>query len=185
LKGSTKRAFSILIASVFFIAAVAVYAYLIKPTYQSINVKRGELYTKTTQLSDYKNTIGQMQKLLAAYENLSQAQQSASLMLPNDSSIPQATYQISGLALISGLNLQSISLKELAATPSTSLLKGMGTLRFNVKLSGTYESMKSFLQNLGANIRIFNINSIKVEKSGNISNVFTFNFELDTYYQIK
>jgi Tfp pilus assembly protein PilO len=185
MKGSTKRAFSILIASIFFIAGIGVYVYLIKPAYQDINLKRGELYTKTTQLSDYKNTISQMQKLLATYESLSQAQQSVSLMLPNDSSIPQAAYQISGLASMSGLNLQSMSLKELATTPSTALLKGMSTLRFSVKMTGTYESMKSFLQNLASNIRVFNVNTIKVEKLGNLSNVFTFNFELDAYYQTK
>lgn len=183
MKGSTKRAFSILLASVFFIAAVGVYAYLIKPSYQEVSRKRGELYTKTTQLGDYKTTISQMQKLLAAYDDLSQAQQSISLMLPLETSIPQAVYQISGLASMSGLNLQSASIKELAMTPSAGLLKGMGTLRFNVKLSGTYESMKQFLQNLGANIRIFNVNNIKVEKLGNVPNVFSFNFELDAYYQ--
>lgn len=183
MKGSTKRAFSILIATLFFIAALGVYAYLIKPAYQDINEKRGELYTKTSQLSDYKNTVTQMQKLLAAYDNLAQAQDSVSLMLPVSPSIPQAIYQISSLASGNGLSFQSASVKELAIAPTVGLVKGKGTLRFNVKLNGTYESLRSFLGNLETNVRVFNVNSIKIEKFGTLANTFNFNLEIDSYYQ--
>ncbi len=175
-----------MIATLLFMATLGIYVSLIKPAYQDIDQIRGQLYTKNSQLNDYKNTISQMQTLLAQYDNLSQAQQSVSLMLPTQPSIPEAVFQISGIAGVSGLNLQSLSVKELAITPSISpLIKGMSTLRFSTKLTGTYESLKAFLQNMSANIRIFNINTVKVEKLGTTSNVFNFNIDIDAYYQTK
>lgn len=186
MKGSTKRALSILIATLLFLATLGIYVSLIKPAYQDIDQARGQLFTKSSQLSDYKNTISQMKTLLAQYDNLSQAQQSVSLMLPNQPSIPEALFQINGIAGVSGLSLQSLSVKELAITPSASILvKGMTTLRFSTKLTGTYESLKTFLQNLNANIRIFNINTIKVEKLGVTPNLFNFNIDINAYYQAK
>ena len=166
--------------------SLVVYIYLIKPSYQGIDQKRGELAAKNNQLNDYKNTVDQIQKLLAAYDNLSQAQQSVSMMMPTEASIPQVVYQINGIAGISGLGLQSVSVKELAVTPSmSSLVKNMATLRFNTKLVGTYEALKAFINGLETNIRIFNISSINVEKLGTAANIFSFNINIDTYYQTK
>lgn len=184
MRGSTKRALSILIAAIMFVAAFSVYVYFIKPSYSEISKKRGQLYTKQNQLKDYKTVVGQIQKLLAAYKDLSDAQKSVSQMIPKEPMAPEAINQISGLAVLSGLNLQSLTIKELSVSQGNSpLIKGWGVLRMNVRLGGTYESMKAFLNNVESNIRIFNVNSIKLDKAGITPNVFSYNFEIDSFYQ--
>lgn len=183
MRGSTKRAFSILIAAIMLVVSFAVYVYLIKPSYQEISKKRGQLFTKQNQLKEYKSAVGQIQKLLAAYKDFAEIQKSVSQMIPTEPMIPHAMNQINGIASLSGLSLQSMTIKELSVSLGTSLVKGRGTLRINARLGGTYESMKAFLNNIESNVRIFNINSIKLDKAGSTPNVFSFNFEIDTFYQ--
>ncbi|NCO15499.1 MAG: hypothetical protein GW899_01980, partial [Parcubacteria group bacterium] len=74
----------------------------------------------------------------------------------------------------------------LAIKPSDQpgLVKGLGILRYNFRLTGTYDGLKSFLQAVETNISLMDLVSLKIEPAtksakGNLS--YTVN--MDTYYQ--
>ncbi|MDI6717797.1 MAG: type 4a pilus biogenesis protein PilO [Patescibacteria group bacterium] len=187
MKNSFKRVLSILISVVLLIGSVLIYSNLIKTAYEEAKAQKSELISKEKQYDDMQNIVNQTQNLFSFYQDSAQAQNSISAILPVNSAVPQAVYQISGIAAKNGLRLQTIGSKELAITPSLipSLIKGVGTLRFSGQLAGSYESFKSFMLDMESNARLFNFSSLKLEKYGGSTgaNSLNYNFEIDAYYQ--
>lgn len=183
MRQSFKGSFSIILAAVFFIGALFIYADFIKPTYSDIKNKQGEKSQKEAEYNKFKTLFEQNQQILSSFENYQNLYNSILIMLPTNPNISQAIYQINGIASASGMSIKSISTSEAAITPSSStLIGGRGTTKINLKLNGTYESFKAFLERVETNIRIFRVSSIRVEKFG-ASNFLDFNMELDAFYQ--
>lgn len=188
MRPSTKRLFGIFIALLFLIGSIFVYASMIKPALEEIDELRGKLASRTDILENYGKAVKQLQNLLTQYQETTDVQQQVSLALPIGQNIPQAVNQIVGIASINNLAIQSIGLQQLAIKPATApLVKGIGTLRMNVRLAGSYQSFKSFLKNLETNITLLDTTSLKIEvqkeKSGNL--FLTYTMSIDTYYQVK
>ena len=108
------------------------------------------------------------------------------MILPLEQNTSQGVYQISGLAGFSNLTVELLSVQQLAIKPSIQpgLVKGLGILRYNFRLTGTYEGFKSFLQAMETNISLMDLVNLKVEPAvkpakGN----FSYTINMDTYYQ--
>ncbi len=184
MKHSLKRFSAIIIALAFIVGAIIIYSNFIKPTYDGIKMKQGELAKKESVIKEQKEIFGKFQKIFSTYQNYGDVSKNISLALPLNPNVSEEVFQLSSLALLNKLDFQSIDTKELAITPSASqLIKSKGTLRSNIKLTGGYESFKAYLDNLETNIRILSINSLRVEKMTNVSDLFNYNLEVDVYYQ--
>lgn len=184
MKHSFKGSFSIVIAALLFVVALFVYSSLIKPTYAEIKNKQGEKTQKENEYDKFKTLFDQNQQILTSFQNYQNLYNSILIMLPTNPNISQAVYQINGIASASNIVVKSISTSETAINPSASaLIGGRGATRISIKLSGTYESFKSFLERAETNMRIFRVNNIRAEKFG-VSNILDFNVELDAFYQI-
>ncbi len=186
MRPSSKRALSLLASMIFFIGSLVIYVNFIKPTYDKIDLLRGELETKRQQYGDYKNIIDRLRPVFDSFQSASQLQQSFSSMLPTNPMVPQAVAQINGLARASLMSINSININELAvASQKTSLLKGAGIIDLNLAMnSNSYESIKSFLQNTESNIRIFDVKRINVSKKDN-TNSFSVSLDVYGYYQVQ
>jgi len=186
MRASSKRFTSILLAILMFIASLFIYSSLILPAYSEIINLRAEVVSRTQLVTEEEASIGQVQKLLSEYQDVAAIQDTISLILPVSQNVALGVSQISGLSKINNLIIDSLSMQELAIKPSTqsNLVKGIGTLRFNFHLIGSYENFKAFLQNLETNITLIDLASLKVDSGSKVGgNIFSYNITADMYYQ--
>jgi len=187
MRASTKRTLSMLISIALLVGAVFVYSSMIKPAYSEIKSLRSEVVSRLEIINENQAYISQVQNLLNEYQNISQLQSAISILLPDEQNLAQALNQISGLIGISGLSPQKASANQLAIRSSlgSSVVKKIGTLRFEVETSGNYPNFKDFLQKLETNMGVFDVVSIKIEPPGRSAGVGIFNYTtvIDSYYQ--
>ena len=185
MKHSTKRIFSIFLSAIFIIAALIIFAGFIKPAYKTITEKRSEVMAREKILAEAETVISQVKPILSDYQNLSELQGKISLSLPQDPSLASALYQLFYLGSNSGLSIESINVLESPVSPSaeSGLFKGTGTLSFVLKTIGSYEALELFLAKAETNLRIFDLEILKIEKAGEKTpNIFNFNIGVNTYY---
>lgn len=187
MKASTKRILSLLGIAVLLVAALAVYANLVRPEYRTVAELRGALSAKTRLLEDQGKVIAQVQDLLAQYQGVAQLQDTISLALPAEESVSSVFQQINAVAKANGQSIQALGLTALAIKPAASEVpwsKGLGTLRINFRLLGSYAGFKNFLRALETNIRVMDLFSLKMERAGRANqDLFFYNLVVDTYYQ--
>ncbi len=188
MKASTKRLISIFMSALFLISAVAVYSYLIKPVYKDIQTKRGEWNAVKTILEQERFYLDKAKQFFSQYNEALNSQKDISAILPSDIQLAEATNQFVNIANISNLEISKFSSKSAAIKPSVnSSVKSIGVVKFNVTLSGDYESFNSFLERIETNIRIFSVDSVKINSQSfgaNLKNMI-YTLEIETYYQTK
>jgi len=185
MKYSNLRMFSIFLSAVFVIGALMIFAMFIKPAYKTIAEKRSEVASRESILGQTKAVTSQVKNILSEYQNLSELQNEISLSFPQDSSVASALYQVTSLASGSGLNIESVNVLESSIVPSkednSSLIKGTGILNFLLRASGSYETLSLFLTKAENNVRIFDLDTLRIDKTG-ASNFFDFIIGVNTYY---
>lgn len=184
MKNSTKRIISIFISLILFIASLIVYVYLIKPSYGGVLKKKGELAAKEKQYQEYKGIIDKVKETVESYQNsYGDARGSISLILPSSPEISRLVAQISGLSSGNSLALQNLGAREgnLIISKEPGLVKNIGTVKITFNLSGSYEGIRAFLDGIEKNVRIFDVNDVKIQKTS--GNVLSVNFDVDAYYQ--
>ena len=192
MKASSKRILSILASGFFFIMAVVIYALFIRPEYDNVQRLRSEVASRMQALEQQKDVVKQIQRLLQEYQGVARLQETLSLALPQESGVAEALNQLNGAAQIGGLAIQSAGVQSLAIRPSSAPIKsakGIGTLRFNAKISGDYDQIKRFLQMLETNIRLMDVKSLKIESGVDPTQKsvqkYLYNITVDAYYQVK
>jgi len=189
MKASNKRILSILTAILMIIASLFVYSSLIRPVYSEIKNLRSEVASRLDLINRNKASIEQVQKLLSEYQSISQAEEMTSLVLSSGQNISQAVNQIVGLADLNGLSIELLAVQQLAIKPSNqpNLVKGVGILRFNLRLAGSYEKFKSFIGNLETNINLMDLANLKIESGAKTKtgDSFSYTMIVDSYYQAK
>ena len=192
MKASSKRILSILASGFFFIMAVVIYALFIRPEYDNVQRLRSEVASRAQAVEQQKDVVKQIQRLLQEYQGVARLQETLSLALPQESGVAEALNQLNGAAQIGGLAIQSAGVQSLAIRPSSASIKsakGIGTLRFNAKISGDYDQIKRFLQMLETNIRLMDVKSLKIESGVDPTQKsvqkYLYNITVDAYYQVK
>ncbi len=187
MQPSAKRALSILLSAALLITSLVIYATLISPEYERVNQLRGELESKTLFLEEERTAITQVQNLIAQYQSVSRLGESLSLALPNEESVSSVIAQINAMAGSSGVLVQSVGINNLPIKPPVSRLssaRGLGTLRLQLDLAGSYSGIKRFLQLLETNIRIMDVRSLTIGLAGRPDqDIYLYTLTVDTYYQ--
>ena len=188
MKSSTKRFVSILLSLLILIASIFVYSTLIRPAYSEIEKLRAQAGGKTQLLEQQQSSTKQIQSLLSQYQDVLKVEDTISSILPLSPSVASGINQITGLSKINNLAIDLLSIEETAIKPSeqSSLVRGVGALKFNFHLIGSYENFKAFLQNLETNITLMDLTNLKMEpavrtKTG--ENRFSYTLNVNTYYQ--
>ncbi|MBI3638589.1 hypothetical protein HY227_02490, partial [Candidatus Wolfebacteria bacterium] len=129
MKGSTKRVFSILVSIALIIGSLLVFSSLIKPEYEEVVKRRAEVEARISASDEYKNSTKNVEKLLKEFQNIDQFKENISMVLPVDQNFPQAMNQITGLASINKINVESLSIERTAIKPTANAdtVKGVGT----------------------------------------------------------
>ncbi len=172
---------------VFIIAAMGVFSYLIAPTYDEINTKRAEVRSRLSLKDEYQKSLDRIQELKNKYQNVVESKTKISYILPPSHNTAEVVNQISNLALVNRLTLDSLSVQRgsMRSASNSKASNGVATLRFNVNVTGAYENFKSYLTNLETNINLMDMSDLKIQSNVGVSGAtgFSYAFILDTYYQ--
>lgn len=189
MRASTKRILSIFFSIFLSVAAALVYIKMIQPTYDEIQGLRGKIQARQNLLAQQKNAVSQLTNLQNELQNqnIAQFQEAISLVFPLTENMPQALSQIETIAQTNGLNVQSITFSYQPLKPSaakTEIAKGIGTLRFRLKLLGSYEAIKEFVKTIETNVRLIDVAELKLNRSGQPGqNLYLAEITADCYYQ--
>ena len=190
---------------VLLVASLMTYFQFITPAYDETQQIKSKQLGRSFFLKEEQSTIEKVQGLISSYQTQGQIQNAVSLSLPTNPDIGGALAQIYGISKNSGLVFQSASISSLsiqsvdsgaplrdgtgesvAVAPSFSLQKPIGSVSFNVRLNGSYEGLKDFLDLLQTNIRIFDVKTLSISPAGaSGASIGIFNYDLSVvaYYQ--
>jgi len=189
MRASTKRAFSLLISSGFIVLALVVYITFTQPAYNTISGLQSDLDSKIKILADTKAALLGVDKLKIEYKQNEKKIDTLSLALPSEEAVSSIVAQINNRTEANGLIVQSIGINYLpikSPTGSLSLARGVGTLQLDLRIFGSYNSFKRFLQDLERNVKIMDVRGLRLESAGRPDqDLYAFNLTVDTYYQPK
>jgi Tfp pilus assembly protein PilO len=192
MKYLSKRFISILLSFTFIAIALVLYVNFIKPAYADIKKDQGKLNAITSKNQEYKDVFGKLKGVLDELKKSPDLQNRVSMVLPLSANTPDSLNQITSIASANGLTISSAELIEAPAIPtpidasgSASIVKGIGVIRNNIRISGTYAQIKSFLQGVESGVRISSIKSMRIDRSSTITNTdsYAVALEVETYYQ--
>ena len=183
MKSSTKRILNILLAMVLLAAAVFVYTYMIKPIYAEISGLRDKSATLNQTLNNYEGLNAKFQEIFAQYQNLGDLEKQLSMIFPSKLDAAYAASQISGITQKNKLDLMSLSTRQLAIRPGTNSVKGIGTLRMEIKLAGEYADFQNFIKDMESNIMISELVSLRIEKQKVGKSSILYTLTTDAFYQ--
>lgn len=186
MKPSTYRILSILGSVVLFSAAIFAYTSFIQPAYREIRTLQDKRQSSEDLLKRQENAMVAVKQLSDKYQSLTDLRDVLSMSLPLGERIPEIINQFQGIAQADKIIIESLSLQYLpmVSAPADSGVESLGTIKIMARVSGPYKSINSFLDALQNNVRIMDINSIKVERGVARGNdMLTYNLTVDTYYQ--
>ena len=187
MRASNKRALSLLLSAALIVVSFVIYASFIRPEYEAIRLLRGELRAKTEAIEQQNALIAQVQQRFQEYQEVSRFSDTLSLALPEEASVSSVMAQVNAIAQASGLSLQSVGINYLTVSPPTGRLssaRGIGTLRLNLRLLGSYAGVKRFLQTMETNIRLMDVQTLQITPVGKSNqDLYLYNITVDTYYQ--
>lgn len=193
MKQATKRLISFLVGLTALAGAFAVYLYAIVPAYETAQKTKSEILSRSGFIETQQKVIAEVKNKIAEYSGNVQAQEVVSLSLPLSANTADALAQINGILGNNGLSPQAISLSAAPVNqPATrprpgetaSLVKDTGILGFKIRLTGSYESFKSFLNMLETNVRILDVQNAVVQPAGKPNqDLYAFDLTVATYYQ--
>lgn len=193
MKYLSKRFASILLSFTFFAFSLVLYANFISPTYSTIKVEQGKLIAARQKNAEYTNIFTRLKQASSIFQRSPEMRDRISMAFPLAANIPNSMNQLSVIASANGLSVVSIDITSAPIVPSSSakagqssLVKGVGVLKNSIRLSGTYEQLRAFLQGVETGVRIASISSVKIDKVPNpiIPGLLNITVEVETYYQI-
>lgn len=185
------RATTLLLAFGLLIMALLVYAFFVKNAYQKIAQLRGTILLTEQELNRKQNAIDQAKELFQQYQGVSEVRALVARSLPLEPETPRATAQILELANRNALAIESIAYENPKINPGArgDFAFGYGQIRLKLDMVGTYENFKSFVKDVEASLRLFDIEKIDLsardEKLLAQQQMLKYQVEISLYYQSK
>jgi len=195
-----------IIALLFLVAAAAIFFDAIEPEYATVQSSRGQEESEQALLVNEQQLAKQVQGIVSTYQNQTAQAQEVALAMPIGQDNAEALAQIYGIAANSGLTIQSVAVSAqssaASATPAApagtsvaahaaTVVKPKGSLSFQITGVGSYGSLKTFLQGIENNVRVFDVTGIGISPVASISgpalittqDLFTYTITAVAYYQ--
>ncbi len=179
--------------AVFSFLAISLFAwYAIRPTAQTIIFLRREIADKTVLNERMENKITALIEAQATYETIKDRLPVVAQALPNNPDAIILARQLRNLAVISGASISAIQIPSLPilgqeATPGAKLAPSKPLEQFPVSLilSGSYVSLKEFMDGLLKLRRIAGIDTISIKPTlrlGLPGDALQLSIRLQSYY---
>jgi len=186
MRASTKRILTIGFACLFLLAALLVYGNLVRPALDEVDVLRSEIYSKQNLFNDQREAINQAKDLINKFKSVARLQETLSLAMPGSENTTQAFNQMQAIAAMGNVTIQSLKATILPLTESREkIAQKLGTVQFNIKILGAYDSMKQFVRSLETNVRVANIEAFILIPAATPErpDSYTVDLTVDMFYQ--
>ena len=152
----------------------------LKSANTEVKVKKEELSLKEKKLDNLKTIKSKLETVKGDLELLQKA-------LPKEEDIPGVLVSAEALASQSGLLISSFTPsteKKATATPPAGEegATGLGSVPFNLSLSGSYPALLTFLTNVENNLRPTSVSSVNIT-GGGTDKPLSINLKMVSYYQ--
>lgn len=194
MKQTTKRFLSLIISFILFTVTLIVYFNLILPANNEQQAIKAQAIGRQNFVDSQKAAISQVRNMINSYKGEGELQDVVSSILPSSPDLAGAFSQISGLAQVNKLSMERVAVsppvnKNISgaagqASIPQSFVRPVGSVDFQVKMTGTYEDLKSFLKNVETNIRIFDVKKIDIQPAiKSNQNAYIYDIIITAYYQ--
>lgn len=193
MKHSTARLISFTVAAIFLIATLVVFLRLVRPAYGEAQELKAQKLSRENFYKNQQTTLAEVKKIVAEYKGGGTPQAAVSLAFPQYKDEANVLNQIETMASRNNLAVQNITIStpgsrqtSAAKRPgaTSTLVKPIGVISVQLRIAGTYASMKSFISAIETNIRIMDITALSVTPVGRSNQDFyTFDINFDSYYQ--
>lgn len=195
MKHATQRLASLTVAVLMFIAALFVFFNLVKPAYQESQKLKGEKVSKENVLKNQKATVEQVRAIVASYKGNGSLQSLTASALPPVRDEANLVNQLNVVAAKYGVSIQNLTIAAPAvrgtgtagkgkASSTVAIVRPIGVLTAQMRVTATYASFKLFLQSLESNIRLTDVTALAATPVGKPNqDYYAFDLALAAYYQ--
>jgi len=172
---------------------IAALVFLDVPGVQKILDLRRNIALEKEELLDKQELFAKVEELTKSYEQNKESVEKADYVLPPEEKIPDLIVQLEALAFEQGLLLEKIDIATAVkeeksrlpeATAKEKTVETYKTLSISLRLVGSYEAFKTFLNSVEENIRLIDIKSVDFSpESKEEAKLFGFEITLTTYHQ--
>lgn len=160
---------------------------LLKPLFLEVTELNQQVANKTEEHKAQQQKLEDLKILEENYNKIKEEAKVVDIALPTEKKFEELISQIENIASITGLYFVSF-------IPTTSLTQDQATISqektnyktisFNCTLSGTFSGLKKALKMIEENLRLIDVNSIQINKTGSPEeNILSINLNCKTYWQ--
>ncbi|MDP2650697.1 MAG: type 4a pilus biogenesis protein PilO [bacterium] len=184
MRSATKRLISILVSLGFLIGAIVLFSSLVLPAYRDVQQLRGEKKSLEAVVKEEEQLITTANRLLTEYQSAANLRDTLSLVLPREEALPGMINQIQGIAKSAGVTVENMNVENLPLEHSrtSSIVEPVGSFKVTIRVRGSYEALRSYVQSLETNVRIIDVDSFALS-GGGAAGPLTADLVLRTYYQ--
>lgn len=184
MRPATKRLLSVLVSLALLIGAIVFFSSAVIPAYKDIQQLRGEKKSLEAVVGEEEQLVATAGRLLSESRNAAELRQSLSAVLPREEAVPGMINQVQGIAAATGVTVEGINIETLPLDYSTvsSSVEPVGSFKVTVRLVGSYEALKTYVQSLETNVRIIDVDSVAIS-GGGARTPLKVDLVLRTYYQ--
>ena len=188
MKDSSKRLMSLLASLLLVAGSFFLFVTLIEPAYDTVNGLRGTVASRTATYAEQQEVVAEASALFERYESVTVLREAIARAIPHEAEYATLVNQLGSIARISNLILESVephAVPSRGASPRASsarTLPAPEVIQINLRLAGTYESFKAFLERIETNIRVMDLVRLSIVP-GKSGTTYSYDVVVHTYYQ--
>lgn len=177
------------IATIFFLGgAAAIFFIKSQPLFNEMKNLREQAAAFDGALADAKKIKETKDELVSKYNNVSQPDvDRIDKLIPSQTDAIKFIMEVDDIVKNNGMILRSIDAKDEgdSKTPpaSQSGSKLFETVSFTMKIAGSYESFFSFLKDVERNLRLTDVDSVKLSPAASAQNLYEFDVNASAYWK--
>ncbi len=194
MKPATKRFASIVISLMFLSGALVVYFTFIQGEYEATMIEKAQRDTRQQFVVEQTENIKKIQELINSYNDRVAAQHVVSIAVPVGPDTASLIAQMNTLASQYNLQFSSFTVANTSAAAQNNqsstrsgateiIRRSLNSLTFQVRLAGSYASIKSFLSSIENNLRVMDVKTFSMSPIDPTRDSYTADVAITTYYQ--
>lgn len=174
--------YSIFSLLAFLVAVFVIFIFLI-PQWNVISNQRTDKINKQKYLDELIAIVAHIDELSGIYAAAEENLEKLSLAIPSESELPNLFIQLDNIAVKNGMAIEGIKFDITKNAKDTD--EGMGIVKINLDIKGSYSDFKKMLADIEKNVRLMDISFIDFSGTGSNteeSDLIKFTVSLNTYY---
>jgi len=180
-----KRLIGVSISLIFLIGSLIIFSSMILPTSKEVQDLRGERDALNILLEEESVKLDTLKKLFGEYGGIANLQSTLSMALPTEEDLPGLINQLNGIANTTGIVIKTLDIQTLPNRSANvdGAIGPIGTINLSLDVIGSYESIKTYIDALETNIRIIDVQSLRLDGGTEGGGVLEYEIVIHAYYQ--